>query len=89
MFYVGNFVRIKSKESLKNTPGFIEDSDFIKFDDRRFGWLLKNGIHSKILKINFVEVHQHHENCYRVVNGLTSAWPNDKHIEEVCDGYES
>lgn len=89
MFYVGNFIRIKSKESLKNTPGIVEDSHFIKFQDRRFGWLLVNSLYSKILKIDFVEVHQHHANCYRVVNSLTSAWPNDKHIEEVCDGYES
>ena len=89
MFYVGNFIRIKSKESLKNTPGVIEDSNFIKFEDRRFGWIWTRGFYSKVLKINYVELHQDHENCYRAVNGLSSAWPNSKHIEEVCDGYES
>ena len=89
MFYVGNFIRIKSKESLKNTPGVIEDSNFIKFEDRRFVWILTRGFYSKVLKIDFVEVHQNNTSCYRVHDKGASAWPNGKHIEEVCDGYES
>ena len=89
---INTVIRIKTVESLNNTPELKTTEYRYSFTNKKYGWINK-GEEKKKKKIINVELHTNNDStCYYVKSsdvGTSGSWPNHSHIEEVIDGNQS